>query len=163
MSKGKRNPSRPSAGKKNSISNLDLAFRLFNEIGIISQLSNTQFERRLPLGMNRSQFSILNWFARVDDQASPGRLAKAMEVTKGAITNTLKKLEAAEWIVISADESSGRQKIVRMTSEGREARDAAIEAAGPLFLTFLESIQVEEIQRLIPELERIRKVLDESR
>ena len=141
----------------------ELVFRLFNEIGIIAQLSTTRFERSLPHGMNRSQFSILNWFCRVDDHASPGRLAKAMEVTKGAITNTLKKLEARGFITISPDENSGRQKVVRLTPEGRSARDAAIQSAAPTFSLFLESVSAAEVNRLLPELEKIRKVLDEAR
>jgi len=142
---------------------LDLAFRFFNEIGIIAQLSNTRFEQQMPLGMNRSQFRVLNWFTRVDDQASPGRLAKAMEVTKGAITNTLKKLEAKGLVEISPDVNSGRQKIVRMTATGRLARDAAIAAAAPQLTLIFEAMKVEELGKLIPELEKIRKVLDESR
>ena len=141
----------------------EMVFRLFNEIGIIAQLSNTRFERNLPLGMNRSQFSILNWFCRVDDQASPGRLAKAMEVSKGAITNTLKKLEANGLIIISPDESSGRQKIVRLTPAGKLARDEAILAAEPTFSVLLERFSAQELAGLIPELEKIRKVLDDAR
>mgnify|MGYP000503856416 CR=1 FL=1 len=108
----------------------ELVFRLFNEIGIIAQLSTTRFERSLPYGMSRPQFSILNWFCRVDDQASPGRLAQAMEVTKGAITNSLKKLEAKNFITVSPDENSGRQKVVRLTPEGRRAPPPRLRAPG---------------------------------
>ena len=111
----------------------ELVFRLFNEIGIIAQLSTTRFERSLPYGMSRPQFSILNWFCRVDDQASPGRLAQAMEVTKGAITNSLKKLEAKGFITVTPDENSGRQKVVRLTPEGQRARNEAIISATTAF------------------------------
>ncbi len=141
----------------------ELVFRLFNEIGIIAQLSTTRFKRSLPYGMSRPQFSILNWFCRVDDQASPGRLAKAMEVTKGAITNSLKKLEAKGFITVTPDENSGRQKVVRLTPEGQRARNEAIISATPAFEQLFQSQPAEAMVALISELEKIRKVLDESR
>ncbi len=149
--------------KADANSNGELTFRLFNEIGIIAQLSTTRFERSLPYGMNRPQFSILNWFCRVDDQASPSRLAKAMEVTKGAITNSLKKLEAKKFITVGPDEKSGRQKVVRLTTKGRQARDEAILYASPAFEQLLQSLSAETMSALIPELEKIRRALDESR
>ena len=61
-------------------------FAYFNEIGIIAQLSSAQFEKTLPARLNNSQFSVLNWFRRVDSQATPGRLATAFQVTAGAMT-----------------------------------------------------------------------------
>ena len=60
-------------------------------------------------------------------------IAKAMEVTKGAITNSLKKLEAKGFITVTPDENSGRQKVVRLTPEGQRARNEAIISATPAF------------------------------
>ena len=40
-------------------------------IGIIAQLTSNQLQRNLPHGLTQSQFSVLNWFLRVDDEASP--------------------------------------------------------------------------------------------
>ena len=59
----------------------DAVFTYFNEIGIISQLSTVLFEQSLPEGLTLSQFSVLNWFVRVDVEATPGRLARAFQVT----------------------------------------------------------------------------------
>jgi len=67
-------------------------FSFFNEIGIIAQLASNLFAQSLPGGLTQSQFSVLNWFARVDSEATPKRLATAFQVTPGAMTNTLKKL-----------------------------------------------------------------------
>ena len=71
-----------------------LLFTLFNEIGIISQLSNAAFEKVLPDGLKVSHFSVLNHLARLGDNKSPSSLASAFQVTKGAMTNTLGRLEA---------------------------------------------------------------------
>jgi hypothetical protein len=47
-----------------SMSEDPLAFRVFNEIGIIEQLSRNLFERVLPDGLTLPQFTVLNHFVR---------------------------------------------------------------------------------------------------
>ena len=135
-------------------------FVYFNEIGIIAQLSTALFERSLPEGLNNSQFGVLNWFNRVDSQASPGRLATAFQVTAGAMTNTLKKLESKGLIRIEPDEFSGRKKKVTITAEGQKIRDQAIAAAAPLFQEFAERFPQENIERQVEELQKVREYLD---
>lgn len=142
---------------------LEVLFTYFNEINIIAQLSNNMFEQQLPDGLTPSQFSVLNWFARVDDEATPGRLAKAFQVTGGAMTNTLKKLEAKKLVSIRPDENSGRRKIVTMTSKGRVTRDSAIAAIGPLLSQFEEVFSVGQLKRPLKHLKDVRAYLDEYR
>ncbi len=139
------------------------AYRFFNEIGIIAQLSSNQMQRTLPFDLNQSQFSVLNWFVRVDDEATPGRLARAFQVSKGAMTNTLGKLRDKGFISIEPDPDSGRRKLVRLTPAGRQAREAAVAATFPLLEDFLERFAEDEIGRLLPVLERIRQYLDAAR
>lgn len=138
-------------------------YNFFNEIGIISQLSTAMFEQRLPDGLTLSQFSVLNWFVRVDTQATPGRLAKAFQVTGGAMTNTLKKLEAKKLITVMPDESSGRKKRVTMTKKGRRLRDKAIASTAPLLIEFAELFPVEKIRRSTRQLAQVRQYLDDYR
>ena len=83
-------------------------FEFFNEIGIINQLSSTRFERVLPPGLSLAQFSVLNNFARLGGTRTPAQLASAFQVTKGAMTNTLKKLAAGGYINITPDPADGR-------------------------------------------------------
>ncbi|MEL0063713.1 MAG: MarR family transcriptional regulator [Gammaproteobacteria bacterium] len=138
-------------------------FRLFNEINIIAQLSSRLFEQQLPTGMNQSQFSVLNWFFRVDSEASPGRLAAAFQVTRGAMTNTLKKLEAKGFIEISPDADSGRQKRVTMTAAGRAMRDECIAGVSPLLAEFAAAAPAADPPQLIASLAEIREYLDDYR
>lgn len=138
-------------------------FAYFNEIGIIAQLSNALFERSLPDGLNNSQFGVLNWFSRVDSQATPGRLATAFQVTAGAMTNTLKKLEAKELVKIEPDEFSGRKKKVTITLKGEEVRKQAIAAAAPLFQEFAASFPQENIELQVEQLQKVREYLDQRR
>ena len=68
---------------KSDPSNLEPSlFSYFNEIGIIAQLSGNLFERNMPGGLTNSQFSVLNWFVRVDDVARLGAEV-ACEVYRG--------------------------------------------------------------------------------
>ena len=138
-------------------------FLLFNEIGIISQLSTALFERSLPEGLSNSQFGVLNWFIRVDSEATPGRLATAFQVTPGAMTNTLKKLEAKKLIRVEPDASSGRKKRVSITARGRETRELAIAAAAPMLREFASAFPQAKIEKQIKELQKIRQYLDERR
>jgi len=140
-----------------------LLFRYFNEIGIISALANTRFERLLPGDLTLSQFSVLNWFIRVDTEASPGRLARAFQVTGGAMTNTLKKLEAKGLIRIEPDPRSGRQKRVTITDAGKQLREQAISDAYPLLRELANALDTDAIRMQLPQLQAVRQYLDESR
>jgi DNA-binding MarR family transcriptional regulator len=140
-----------------------IVFNFITEVGIISQLSTTLFERALTDGLTTSQFSVLNWFSRVDNQASPGRLATAFQVTGGAMTNTLKKLEAKGLVTIEPDANSGRQKKVSRTAKGEEVRDRSIAAAAPVFEEFARLFAATEIPRQMDGLKKMRKYLDERR
>ncbi|MGB0499456.1 MAG: MarR family transcriptional regulator, partial [Rubricella sp.] len=46
-------------------------FALFNEIGIIAQLSRALFEARLDDGITLPHFTVLNHLVRVGDGATP--------------------------------------------------------------------------------------------
>jgi DNA-binding MarR family transcriptional regulator len=69
-------------------------FRLFNEIGIIEQLSRALFEARLPKGVTRPHFSVLNHLMRVADGRTPLELARAFQVPKTTLSHTLAAGEA---------------------------------------------------------------------
>ncbi len=117
----------------------------------------------MPLGLTVSQFSVLNWFTRVDVQATPGRLATAFNVTKGAMTNTLKRLEQKGFIDVRIDETSARRKIVTMTPAGAVARKESLKAIEPLLKELTKTFSVTEIRASLPLLESLRVYLDERR
>ncbi len=140
-----------------------ILFTYFNEISIISQLAGTIFERSLPDGLTNSQFGVLNWFVRVDVEATPTRLATAFQVTGGAMTNTLKKLEAKGLVKVEPDANSGRQKRVTLTRAGRKLRDKAIACAPPVLAEFGEKFSLARIEKQTRELQKVRQYLDEYR
>ena len=140
-----------------------LVFRFFNEIGIIEQLSRAQFERGLPHGLTLAQFKVLNHFARLGGERSPISLARAFQVTKGAVTNAVQKLEAKGFVATRPDPDDGRGKLVYLTDAGRAARDDAIATLQPVFPLLFAEFSDAEFAAALPFLERLRKFLDENR
>ena len=144
-------------------SRLQQTYQFFNEINIIAQLTSNEMARTLPHGLTVSQFSVLNWFLRVDDEATPGRLARAFQVSKGAMTNTLKRLDEKGFVAVMPDPASGRRKLVRITPAGRAARDESIAAMFPVLAEFTGTFDPGEVAAMLPRLAEIRQWLDERR
>lgn len=138
-------------------------FTLFNEIGIIHQLSSTAFERNLPHGLTLAQFSVLNHFVRLGDNKTPAQLASAFQVTRGTMTSTLQRLEAKGFVTITPDAQDGRSKRVGLTPTGRTAAAACIAAAAPILTRAREALSRDEVERLLPALTKLRAWLDENR
>jgi DNA-binding MarR family transcriptional regulator len=141
-----------------------LAFQLFNEIGILEQLSGALFDGVLPKGMTRAQFSILNHFVRLEPGTkSPAALASAFQVTRPTMTSTLSRMERGGLICIDPDPNDGRAKLVSITAAGREMRELCIAALAPLIPQMETIASDSEIEALLPALRRIRMAMDEAR
>jgi len=104
-----------------------LAFQLLNEVGIISQLAQNRAARLLAPDLNLSQFTVLNHFTRLGGERSLVQLANAMQVTKGAMTNTVTRLQAKGLVVVLPDPQDGRGKRVSLTAAGHASRAAAVQ------------------------------------
>ena len=140
-----------------------VAFELMNEIGIISQLGTTQFEAVLPDGLTRSQFSVLNNFVRLGGTRTPAALADAFQVTRGAMTNTLSRLEAAGLVRIQPSPLDRRSKVVMLTAKGRRVREKSIAALAPQLEMLVAEIGGKELEAALPLLQKLRAYLDTNR
>ncbi len=135
----------------------------FNEIGIINQLVTTKLERSLPDGLRLSHFSVLSNFVRLGGVRSPAQLASAFQVTKGAMTNTLQKLEAKGLIRIRTNPEDGRGKLVTITDKGRRVRNKAVMSLAPAFVEFEEAFSHAAVKKALPFLQEVRAYLDNAR
>jgi DNA-binding MarR family transcriptional regulator len=136
-----------------------LAVALFSEILMTEQLARTRIGRALPKGMELSQFSTLNHLARAGEERTPAQLARAFHVTKGAMTNTLTKLERAGYVHIRPDWNDARKKRVAISPAGRSARDAAIAAVVPLIRDVANRVGMDRIRTALPILRELREDL----
>ena len=80
--------------------NSTLAISLFSEILTVDQLLRSQLAKVLPKGMELSHFSVLNHLAHINVERTPAQLAKSFHVTRGAMTNTLRRLETSGYVHI---------------------------------------------------------------
>lgn len=138
-------------------------FQFFNEIGIINQLATDIFQSNMPDGLHISHFSVLNHLVRLGDGVTPLSITNAFQVTKGTMTNTLSVLSKRSLVHIAPHETDGRSKVVFLTDEGRAFQKQAIESLFPAIQQLDEKMDWARVVELIPELERVRKILDEDR
>lgn len=118
----------------------------------------------LPEELSVAGFGVLNHFARLGIAGeSPTKLARAFQVTKGAMTYTLQQLEALGYVKVEADPADARAKIVRVTKTGARAREEAIGLVEPSLRTLVAEVGTEEFTHALPFLVKLREVLDAAR
>ncbi|MGV8996884.1 MAG: MarR family winged helix-turn-helix transcriptional regulator [Parvibaculaceae bacterium] len=150
------------AAKRQDITSL--WFEVFNEVGIIEQLSRNAFERVMPDGLSLAGFNVLNHFIRLEiPHSTPSQLASAFQVTKGAMTNTLQRLEALGFAVLTPNPEDGRGKIVRVTAKGRKAREQSIAALAPQMTILGDVFSSTDATDALPFLKALRVFLDGHR
>lgn len=138
----------------------EIAVALFSELLTADQLARSRIARLLPRGMELSQFSVLNHLSRVNDERSPAQLARAFHVTRGAMTNTLTKLEWAGHVHIRPDWDDARRKFVAISPSGRAARDAAVQAITPLIADIVQALGEPRLRTMLPILRELRTRLE---
>lgn len=137
----------------------DVAVALFGELLMVEQLARSRITKALPKGMELSHFSILNHLARLNEERSPAQLARAFHVTRGAMTNTLTRLEKAGHIHVRPDWDDARRKFVAISPAGRAARAVAVRAVAPLIVEATRAIGIERARTIIPVLRELRASL----
>ena len=142
---------------------LSLFFQLFNEIGILSQLSRTMLESRLGSGMLMPHFSVLNHLIRVGDGTTPLALSNAFQIPKASMTHTLAGLVKAGYIEMRENEKDKRSKCIYITRTGRAFRDRAIQNLVPDVEELAKEFSVNDVEAMLPALVELRKVLDRRR
>lgn len=138
-------------------------FVLFNEIGILAQLSAAMFESRMPPGHLTSQFALLNHLIRVSDGRTPLELARAFQVPKTTMTHTIALLEKRGHIEIRPNPQDGRSKLVWLTEAGRAFREQALQAMIPDMIELAQAFPPDRAAALLPALTDLRKLLDARR
>lgn len=140
-----------------------VAASLFSEVLMVEQLARAMIVRSLPGGMQISHFSVLNLLAHLSEERTPAQLAEAFHVTRGAMSNTLARLEWAGHVHIRPDWDDARRKFVSISPAGRAARDAAIQAISPAMSDVVRDIGSERVRSALPVLRSLRERLEEGR
>lgn len=142
--------------------NSALAVTLFSEILTADQLLRNRLSKVLPKGMEISHFSVLNHLAFKGQERSPAQLANTFHVTRGAMTNTLSKLEWAGYVHVRPDWDDARRKMVAISPAGRRARDQAISTITPMLNEMVADLGTEKVRAVLPILRELRGKLESS-
>ncbi|MDP3658869.1 MarR family winged helix-turn-helix transcriptional regulator [Phenylobacterium sp.] len=135
--------------------------QVFREVTVISQIMREVIGRRLPAGMTHAQFDLLARFVRHGDGETPAELARATMVTKGAVTNTLQRMEAKGFVAVLADVGDRRKKRVRVTRTGLAAYNAAVTALRGRNEAVRGAFTDDEFLEALPFLKALRVFLEE--
>ena len=127
-----------------------LAISLFSELLTADQLLRNRLTRVLPDRMEISHFSVLNHLARASGERTPAQLARSFHVTRGAMTNTLAKLEFAGYVHIRPDWDDAR----------RSTGSAALAAMAPLVSAMMTEIGPDRVRAALPVLRELRLKLE---
>ncbi len=136
-----------------------VAVSLFSEISAIDHLLKARLSKSLPVGMELSQFAILNYLSTLDGEKTPAQLARSFNLTKGAITNTLTKLSKMGYIHVRPDWEDARSKLISISNSGKNARDNAVEYIEPILANLMKIMGTEKTKSIIPFLRELRILL----
>ena len=134
-----------------------LAVSLFGEILALDQLVRARLAKVLPKGMELSHFSVLNQLSHTKTERTPAQIAKSFRVTRGAITNTLNKLELSGYIHVRPDWDDARRKMVSISPAGIVARNNALAAVTPIINELISEMGEERLRAIVPILRDLRQ------
>ena len=132
---------------------------LFSEISTVDQLIRAQISKSLPDGMAISHLSVLNHLSSMKNERTPMQLAKSFHVTKGAMTNTLSKLETSGYIHIRPDWNDARRKQVTISKSGIEAQRGAINSITPVLTKVINRLGQAKAASVLPLIRELRHIL----
>ena len=134
-----------------------LAVSLFGEILTLDQLVRNRLAKVLPKGMELSHFSVLNQLSHTKTERTPAQIAKSFRVTRGAITNTLNKLELSGYIHVRPDWDDARRKMVSISPAGIVARNNALTAVTPIINELVSEMGEDRLKTIVPILRELRQ------
>ena len=131
---------------------------LVDRINGISRRINRALDETLgELGLEIGEYKLLSVLAQAGEpyHSTPGALSKRMELSSGAMTNRLDRMEEAGLIRRLADPGDRRKVVVELTEHGRETyrRTVGVQAQKEaLFAAALSDREKVELNRLLRQL-----------
>jgi DNA-binding MarR family transcriptional regulator len=136
--------------------------QVFDEIRYIEHLVRTAITRKLPVGLNYPQFEVLNLLSRRGDGSSPVEIARALQMTKSGLTNTLQRLCARKLVEVEDCPADRRKKRIWLTPGGRGAYAQAMAALRPKIDSLRDGFTEKEFREALPFLRALRTWFDEK-
>jgi DNA-binding MarR family transcriptional regulator len=106
--------------------------------------------------MELSHFAVLDLLVQARAERTPAQLAATFHVTRGAMSNTLARLEWAGHVHVRPDWEDARRKQVSLSPAGARARDDALAAIRPVLTEAVRDMGAERARAALPVLRAIR-------
>ena len=135
--------------------------QVFDEIRYIEHLVRTAIARKLPVGLTYPQFEVMNLLSRRGDGVTPLAIARALQMTKSGLTNTLQRLCAIGLIRVEICANDGRRKRIWLSPEGRAAYGKCMVAMRPRMDRLRDGFTQKEFRDALPFLKALRTWLGE--
>ena len=136
---------------------------LLSEIATIEQLARNKLDKALPKDLNISSFSVLNHISGSKAEKTPLQLARSFHVTKGAMTNTLNKLEKLGYIHIRPDWNDARKKLISISQSGVDARNYAIKSIKPILDEIIQKTELVTKKSFLGDLRSFRETIEKNK
>ena len=136
--------------------------QVFDEIALIEVGVRNVITGCLPVGVNYPQFEVMNLLARRGEGQTPAQIATALQMTPGAITNTLQRMEATGLAHVGPDPHDRRKKRVTLTAPGRQAYQRAMATMKPRMESLREGFTQKEFREVLPFLRALRLWMHET-
>jgi DNA-binding MarR family transcriptional regulator len=127
--------------------------------GINRRIHRTLDETLAEFGLDMGDYKVLNTLSQIGEpfRSTPGRLAKRMDLSSGAMTSRLDRMEKAELIRRLPDPDDRRSVVVELTARGHETIQKAIGVQAQkeaLFAAALSPAEKEQLNGLLRKLMR---------
>jgi DNA-binding MarR family transcriptional regulator len=136
--------------------------QVFDEIRYIEHLVRTTIARKLPVGLTYPQFEVMNLLSRRGDGITPMEIARALQMTKSGLTNTLQRLCARSLVRVEHCSTDGRRKRIWLTQDGRTAYAHSMIAIRPKMEDLRDGFTQKEFRDALPFLKALRTWLGEK-
>jgi DNA-binding MarR family transcriptional regulator len=118
--------------------------------GINRRIHRALDETLAEFGLDMGDYKVLNTLSQLGEpfRSTPGRLAKRMDLSSGAMTNRLDRMEEAGLIRRLPDSNDRRSVVVEMTDHGRETILKAIGVQAQKEAFFAAALNPKEKEQL---------------
>ena len=113
-------------------------------------------------GLTHADWSVLSRLRLGTGRSSPGELSSDLELSSGAMTTRLDRLEEAGLVRRLPDPEDRRGVVVELTDKGREAWDAAVEVQARREAFFARTLTKPEQKKLNELLRKLMLALPDS-
>jgi DNA-binding MarR family transcriptional regulator len=130
--------------------------------GINRRIKNALKETLVPYGLTPEDWHVLSSLRlrKEGRRSSPGVLARDLELSSGAMTSRLDRMEELGFVRRLPDPDDRRGVVVELTDEGRAAWDAAADVQGRKEAFFASALTSEEQRQLNALLRKLMLALE---